>query len=95
MSEQKFFTFKGYPLVRKDNFIYYGNMSDKYVTILNILSTRKVKDLEVADKIKLQLALTDPNVPAHEVIQKASDRDNLFDALDVAYIWLNKNNAAV
>ena len=92
MSEQKFFTFKGLPLVRKGKEIYYGNMSDKFVAILNIVSSHKVNDLEVADKVKLQLAVTDPTVPANEAIHKVSDRNNLFDALDVAYIWLSKNN---
>ena len=28
-----FFTYKGYPLVRHDNVIYYGNMSDDYVAV--------------------------------------------------------------
>ena len=49
MTEQEFFTYKGLPLVRKDNTIYYGNMSDKYVAMLTVLSTHKVKDLEIAD----------------------------------------------
>ena len=43
MTEQEFFTYKGLPLVRKDNTIYYGNMSDKYVAMLTVLSTHKDK----------------------------------------------------
>lgn len=53
MTEQEFFTYKGLPLVRKDNTIYYGNMSDKYVAMLTVLSTHKVKDLEIADKTRV------------------------------------------
>lgn len=60
MTEQEFFTYKGLPLVRKDNTIYYGNMSDKYVAMLTVLSTHKVKDLEIADKTRVQLMSTDP-----------------------------------
>ena len=37
----RFFTYKGYPLVRHDNVIYYGNMSDDYVVMLQILQQKK------------------------------------------------------
>ena len=78
MTEQEFFTYKGLPLVRKDNTIYYGNMSDKYVAMLTVLSTHKVKDLEIADKTRVQLMNTDPTVPATEIIAKTSERKNDF-----------------
>ncbi|MBE6881059.1 MAG: hypothetical protein E7490_09530 [Ruminococcaceae bacterium] len=92
MTQQEFFTYKGFPLVRKDNVIYYGNMSDKFVAMLTILSTHKVKDLEVADKTRVQLMHTDPTVPVTELITKTSERGSLYEALDVASIWLEKNN---
>ncbi len=89
---QEFFTYKGLPLVRKDNIIYYGNMSDKFVAMLTILSTKKVKDIEVAEKTRVQLMNTDPTIPATEIIAKTSERGSLYEALDVAGIWLSKNN---
>ena len=92
MTEQEFFTYKGLPLVRKDNTIYYGNMSDKYVAMLTVLSTHKVKDLEIADKTRVQLMSTDPKTSATEIITKTSERGSLYVALDVASIWLSKNN---
>ena len=39
-------TYKGHPLRRKDNLIYYGSMADPYIIMLQILSTEKVKDME-------------------------------------------------
>ena len=92
MTQQEFFTYKGLPLVRKDNVIYYGNMSDKFVAMLTVLSTHKVKDLEVADKTRVQLMSTDPTVPVTELITKTSERGSLYEALDVASIWLAKSN---
>ncbi len=89
---QEFFTYKGLPLVRKDNIIYYGNMSDKFVAMLTVLSTKKVKDMEVAEKTRVQLMNTDPTVPATEIIAKTSERGSLYEALEVAQIWLSKNN---
>ena len=92
MAEQKFFTYKGLPLVRKGNQIYYGNMSDETVAALQIMSTRKVGDLEVADRIKVFLMLTDTEgVDASEIFKKSSERNGLYDALDLAYVWLSRS----
>ena len=47
---EKFPTYKGKPLVRCGDTIYYGSMKDKYVIKMDIKSKKKVKDLEVADR---------------------------------------------
>ena len=44
--------YKGHPLRRKDNILYYGSMSDKYIIMMQILDTKKVKDLDVAKPVK-------------------------------------------
>ena len=44
----KFFTYKGYPLVRKDKELYFGNMYDEYVVWMQILETEKQQNMEVA-----------------------------------------------
>ena len=40
--KNEFLTYKEKPLVRKGNTIYYGNMSDPFVIMIQINSTRKV-----------------------------------------------------
>ena len=52
-------TYKGKPLVRKDNELYYGRMTDPYVLYLQILTTTPVGDQQVADKVHLMLLSTD------------------------------------
>ena len=47
--------YKGHPLRRKDNLIYFGSMADKYIIMLQILETKKVKDLDVATRVAVQL----------------------------------------
>ena len=37
----KFNTYKGYPLVRNGNQLYYGYMSDPYVIFIQILETKR------------------------------------------------------
>ena len=37
MAENKGLTYKGHPLMRKDNLIYYGSMADSHIVMLQIL----------------------------------------------------------
>lgn len=55
-SEKIPLSYKGHPLRRKDNLIYYGTMAEKYIIMLQILDTKKVDDLDVATKVAVQLS---------------------------------------
>jgi len=82
--------YKGHPLRRKDNLIYYGSMADKYIIMLQILETKKVKDMDVATKVSVQLQLTDPDIKSRDRVVKKSEKESLYDAMDVAAIWLER-----
>ncbi len=82
--------YKGHPLQRKDNIIYYGSFADKYIIMLQILETKKVKDLDVASKVSVQLQLTDPDIRSRDRIVKKSEKDSLYAAIDVAAVWLER-----
>lgn len=83
-------TYKGHPLRRKDNLIYYGSMADKYIIALQILSSEKEGDLDVATKVSVQLQLTDPDLKSRDRVVKKSEKSNLYDAMDVGAIWLER-----
>ena len=70
--QPKFPTYKGKPLVRCGDVIYYGSMKDKYVVKLEIKSKKKVQDMDVADRVTVQLMYTDPNIRARKQIVKTS-----------------------
>ena len=82
--------YKGHPLRRKDNLIYFGSMSDKYIIMLQILDTKKIKDLDVATKVSVQLQLTDPDLKSRDRVVKKSEKDSLYAAMDVASVWLDR-----
>ena len=81
---------KGKPLVRSGNTLYYGNMADKCVVMLQILSTKTVKDMTVADKVQVQLMSTDPELRMKERILKRSEKNGLYNAMDIGSIWLER-----
>ena len=82
--------YKGHPLRRKENLIYYGSMADKYIIMIQVMNTRKVKDLDVANKVQVQLQLTDPDLKSRDRVVKKSEKDSLYAAMDVAAVWLDR-----
>lgn len=91
MSEQNTgLVYKGHPLMRKDNMIYYGSMADSHIVMLQILESRKENDLDVATRVSVQLLLNDQNVKSRDRIMKKSEKDSLYAALDVGCVWLER-----
>ena len=90
MAEEKILTYKGHPLMRKDNLIYYGSMADSHIVMLQILETKKQADMDIATRVSVQLQLTDPAAKSRERIVKKSDKRGLYDALDVGCVWLER-----
>ena len=83
-------TYKGHPLRRVDNLIYYGTMAEKYIIMMQILDTKKVKDLDVATRVSVQLQLTDPDLKSRDRVVKKTEKDGLYNAMDVAAVWLDR-----
>ena len=71
-------TYKGKPLVRKDNELYYGCMT--------------VGGVDVADKVHLQLLSTDESKPREARVARQTTKNGLYNALDIGSIWLQKAN---
>ncbi len=80
--------YKGHPLRRIDNLIYYGTMADKYIIMMQILDSKKEQDLPVATKVSVRLQLTDSK--ARNRVVKKSEKDSLYAAMDIAAIWLDR-----
>ena len=92
MAEKKndFLTYKGKPLVRNGNTIYYCDMNDDFVIMMRILSSKEFGDTDLASKVSVQLVNTDPNVSIKEKIVKTSEKKGLYAAMDIADIWLTR-----
>ena len=90
----KILEYKGHPLRRKDNLIYFGSMSDKYIIMLQVTETKQVQGLDVASRVLVQLQLTDPDLKSRDSVIKKSEKTSLFEAMDVAAVWLDRALAA-
>lgn len=82
--------YKGHPLMRKENIIYYGSMSDSHIIMMQILDSANNKDLSVAKRVSVQLQQTGANVRSKDRIVKKTEKNSLWSAMDIASIWLNR-----
>ena len=82
--------YKGRPLMRKDNMIYYGSMADPHIVMLQVLETQKQGDTDIATRVSVQLQLTDPAARSRDRIVKKSEKDGLYTALDLGCVWLER-----
>ena len=82
--------YKGHPLRRVENLIYYGTMAEKYIIMMQVLESKKEQDLNVATKVSVQLQLTDANLKSRDRVVKKSEKDSLYAAMDVASVWLER-----
>ena len=91
MSEEKeILMYKGRPLMRMDNLIYYGSMADSHIVMLQILETKKVGDAEIASRVSVQLQLTDPAAKSRDRVVKKGEKAGLYTALDFGSVWLDR-----
>ena len=90
MADEKVLQYKGRPLMRKDNMIYYGSMADSHIVMLQILETKKVNDTNIATRVSVQLQLTDPNAKSRDRVVKKSEKNGFYVALDVGCVWLER-----
>ena len=88
--KEPFLMYKGRPLVRSGNTIYYGKMNEEYVVMLQILSTKEESGMTVADKVQIQVIATDPDVRPKDRIVKKSEKTGLYNAMDIGAIWLDR-----
>ena len=88
--EKQILMYKGRPLMRVDNLIYYGSMADSHIVMLQILETKKVGEAEIASRVSVQLQLTDPSAKSRDRVVKKSEKPGLYSALDFGCVWLER-----
>ena len=94
-------TYRGHPLRRAGNLIYYGSMKDKYIVMMQIMDSAPTPaveadkngekpDLNVATRVSIQLQLTEPDLRSRDRVVKKSEKESLYSAMDFASVWLER-----
>ena len=84
-------TYKGRPVVRSDNKLYFGEPYNSVIIVLTVLENKQQGQNLLPSRVLVQLQSTDPALAMKsEKILKEGERKNLFDALELGSIWLEK-----
>ncbi len=84
--------YKGKPLVRCNEVIYYGKASERYVVKMEIKDSALMSDLKISSKISVEMIDTNPETEGSKKIVKMSEKNGLYPALDIANAWLSRIN---
>ena len=78
--------YQGKPLIRQDNAYVWGDMKERAVLILFVLSNKEVNGRQVPDNILVQVVSTENT----QNVLKQGQKNGLFAALDIGTVWLKK-----
>lgn len=87
MADENMLYYRGFPLIRSGNTIFYGSGGDAFAAKLTIKATKPISDAEVPDKIMVQLL---PRNPEDANKARKGDFIGFYEALDTAYVWLSE-----
>ena len=86
-NSNEFLEYKGRPLVRQGDDIYYGDMSDKYYIYMMIMNETETEHGTMPTQIMVQLLDSNTKSPKEQKILSG-----LKDAFDFADAWLERYN---
>lgn len=83
-------TYRGKPLVRNGNVLYYGDPQQSYIAMLQVITTKPFEDTTLSDKISVQIVSTDESLHTSQRVIKRTEKNGLYSALVIASIWLDR-----
>ena len=83
-------SYRNHPLRRIDKILYYGSMADSHIIMMQVKETKKEKDLEIATKVSVELQRTAPDLKSRDRVVKRSEKNSLYEAMDISAIWLER-----
>ena len=87
ITNEEFVEYKGRPLVRQGEEIFYGDMSEKFYIYMMIMTEKDVSGCDVPDKIMVQLCDSETKRPSNQKIVAG-----FKEAFEFADAWLERFN---
>lgn len=84
--EGKYLMYKNRPLVREGDTICYGDMSEKYILIMEIFSYKDENGIKVPDTILIQVVESEDQ---NKIIRQGQ-KNGLYEAFGYGLIWLEQ-----
>ena len=84
--EGKYLMYKNRPLVREGDTICYGDMSEKYILIMEIFSYKVESGMKVPDTVLVQVVESEDQ----NKIVRQGEKKGLYEAFGYGLIWLEQ-----
>ncbi len=89
VNKDEFLEYKGRPLVRQGDDIYYGDLSAEYHVYMMVMDEEEKQGVKVPTTIMVQLRQKNSAMPKKQNICSKG----LVDALEIAVAWLDRANS--
>ena len=91
MTQNNILQYKGLPIARCGNKIYYGNPAERAILVLTILESKLQNGEDIPSRVLVQIQSTDPSLELSPAkIIKESEKTTLADPLETGTIWLQR-----
>lgn len=80
--------YRGKPLLRDDNKIYYGDFNENFITVFTILESKKELGLDLPTKVSIELLEKNGDDISRARLTKKAERTSIYAALDIGVYWL-------
>ena len=87
IENNEYLEYKGRPLVRQGEELFYGDLSEKYYIYMMVMSEKDAQGNEIPDMIMVQLCDSATKRPEKQMVVKG-----LKDAFEFASAWLDRFN---
>lgn len=88
ITERESLIYRGKPLIRDGNVLYFGDFNDNFIARFTILESEKVNDLDMAKKITIELLEKNGDDISKAKLTKKAERTSMWAALDIGIYWL-------
>ena len=85
--KKKLLKYNGKPLIRVGNRLYYGELEDKLILVLDIEETAKINGVNAPSKVKILLMDNTGEFGNGQIFRKG-EREDIRKALDIGEWWL-------
>lgn len=85
--KKKQLTYKGKPVYRQGNRIYYGNLEDDLILVIDILESKNIYGRQISTKVAFGVQDNTGELGKGQIFRKA-ERENLYKAFDLGSWWL-------
>lgn len=76
--------------MRSGNVLYYGDPSEKYIAMMQVLTNKGFEDVTLSDRVSVQILSTDETLHTSQRVVKRTEKNGLYKALTIATIWLER-----